>query len=137
LVHNNTKLIKNVLVSYHEEQIKFITKLFDNALIQQLFSNVIPDNIQNNDQLTETNQTNETNESNEVSDKNDMTTNVSTENHNLNATTTSKLMNFFQNFNKKSVNADEHVSKTTEFLQRFEKKNAYPELPKSPKADDS
>lgn len=36
-IKNNTNLIKNVLLTYHQEQIFFIKKLFDNQTIQQLF----------------------------------------------------------------------------------------------------
>ena len=37
LTENNTNLIKNILITYHQEQITFITKLFDNKIVQQLF----------------------------------------------------------------------------------------------------
>ena len=43
LMENNTNLIKNILITYHQEQIIFITKLFDNKIVQQLF----PDTVSN------------------------------------------------------------------------------------------
>lgn len=43
LTENNINLIKNILITYHQEQIIFITKLFDNKIVQQLF----PDTISN------------------------------------------------------------------------------------------
>ena len=42
LVQNNTTLIKNILITYHQEQIKFITKLFNNKIVQQLFPDIAP-----------------------------------------------------------------------------------------------
>jgi hypothetical protein len=37
LIKNNTNLIKNILLTYHQEQIIFITKIFNNQEIQELF----------------------------------------------------------------------------------------------------
>ncbi len=41
LMENNINLIKSLLITYHQEQINFITKLFDNKIVQQLFPNIV------------------------------------------------------------------------------------------------
>lgn len=145
-IHDNTKLIKNVLITYHEEQIKFITKLFDNELVQQLFSNNAHNNNDNNDkhklniiseisEISDTNETCEVGEINQPNDKNNITDNTitSTENNNPNTAIASTLINFFQFFCKKRETSNEHASTNVKNVRHFEKKNKYPALPESPK----
>lgn len=47
LIKNNTYLIKNILTTYHNEQINTISKIFDNIDIQQLFFEKIFNNENN------------------------------------------------------------------------------------------
>lgn len=40
-LQKNPNLIKNILISYYQEQINFITKLFNNKIIQQLIPDIV------------------------------------------------------------------------------------------------
>jgi hypothetical protein len=140
---NNSEVIKNILLGYHLEQINFITKLFNNQLVLQLFSDIT---LNNKDKDTKTNA--DTNTDTKTNADTDTKTNADTK-ANVNADTDtntkangdtmntteilnpdikipSKLLNFFQKFYTKNERVNEPKTKII-----------YPKLPQSPKENNN
>jgi hypothetical protein len=116
LIKNNTNLIKNILLTYHQEQIIFITKIFNNQAIQELFF----ENIFNNEDKLFLSKINEkTNPKIEVNNQNTEENNEENENYEEN----------YEENNEENQNTEEN---NEEITTKKHTTIIYPLLPNSP-----